>query len=84
MIGGAQLYNQLITHPDLEYIFLTKIKQSFPCDVFFPKIPESFKSLSAAERTCLLKDLEVMELGVSENGVEYEYEIHRNDKDKEE
>ena len=42
IIGWAQLYNSLLTHPHLENIYLTKINKYYNCDIFFQWVPEDF------------------------------------------
>ena len=36
VIGGQQLYNEAIVHPDCRSIFLNKIDVNCECDTFFP------------------------------------------------
>lgn len=43
VIGGAELFESAIGHPDCREIYLTQIHASFSCDRFFPAIPSSFK-----------------------------------------
>ena len=38
IIGGAQLYNEAINHPNFNELYLTKINKTYDCDTFFPKI----------------------------------------------
>ena len=38
VIGGQQLYNEAIVHPDCRRIFLNKIDVNCECDTFFPLI----------------------------------------------
>ncbi|MCD5385040.1 dihydrofolate reductase [Candidatus Gracilibacteria bacterium] len=42
VIGGANLYNQILDNPMLDKIYITKIKGNYNCDVFFDGIPEGF------------------------------------------
>ena len=42
VIGGSQLYNEAILHPDCRNLFITKIYKQYDCDKFFPNIPPSF------------------------------------------
>lgn len=42
IIWWADLYNQVLNHPMLERIYITKIKWDFQCDVFLDEIPKSF------------------------------------------
>ena len=47
VIGGEELYNEAITHPMCNKIYLTKIPENFNCDRFFPEIDSNiFKELS--------------------------------------
>lgn len=43
IIGWANLYNQLLNHPLLDKIYITKVVWNFDCDVFFNWIPDNFK-----------------------------------------
>ena len=43
IIGGGQVFNEAISHPDLTGIYLTKVHAKYDCDTFFPKILEDFK-----------------------------------------
>lgn len=42
IIGWADLYNQVLNHPMLDKIYMTKVKWDFDCDVKLNKIPSSF------------------------------------------
>lgn len=42
IIWWANLYNQVLSHPMLDKIYLTKVKWDFDCDVFFDWIPDNF------------------------------------------
>jgi dihydrofolate reductase len=42
VIWWAELYNQVLTHPMLDKIYITKIKWDFNCDVTLNKIPHDF------------------------------------------
>lgn len=43
IIGGASIYKQTIQLPEVDGIYLTHIEKDYKCDVFFPKIPKTFK-----------------------------------------
>jgi len=43
LIWGSSLYNQFISHKDLDKIYITKIKWDYNCDVFFDWIPDYFQ-----------------------------------------
>lgn len=45
VIGGATIFQQAISHPSLNEIYITRVLRTFPCDVFFPAIPASFKKM---------------------------------------
>lgn len=42
VIGGAQVFDQMMADSRLHGIYLTKIKNRYDCDTFFPEIPEVF------------------------------------------
>lgn len=35
-IGGGKLYQEMIHHPDIDTLYVTKIMSTFNCDSFFP------------------------------------------------
>lgn len=41
VIGGAKVFAEAINHPDCQTVYLTRIKQTFDCDTFFPVIDEN-------------------------------------------
>ncbi len=50
VIGGASLYQEAVLHEMLDKIYITKIENSFECDVFFPdRIPGSFEIVAATD-----------------------------------
>lgn len=42
ILGGGQIFREFINDPRLTGIYLTKIRKTFDCDTFFPKIPAEF------------------------------------------
>ena len=64
LIGWANLYNQVLDNPMLEYIYITKVKWDYNCDVFFDWIPGNF----VEESTTDIK---------SENGIEYSFWVYK-------
>lgn len=64
IIWWANLYNQVMNHPDLDRIYLTKVKWDFDCDVFFSWIPNNFEVESKT-------DIQ------NENGIEYSFWVYR-------
>ncbi len=63
IIGGAQIYNEAISHPLCKKIYLTQIEQDFRCDTFFPLIPNYFKEISRSTK-------------ITEKGIDYRYLIY--------
>ena len=49
VIGGAQIFQEAMTLPECERLYLTDIKGAFSCDVFFPEIPSGFRETAASE-----------------------------------
>jgi dihydrofolate reductase len=45
IIGGGQIFQQAINHPDLTGIYITRIHHNFDCDTFFPGVPDKFPRL---------------------------------------
>ncbi|MFK7780061.1 MAG: dihydrofolate reductase [Candidatus Gracilibacteria bacterium] len=65
IIGGANLYNQVLDHPFLDKIYLTKVKGDFDCDVFFDGVPDDFIVESYTDYE-------------SEKGIEYSFWVYKN------
>jgi dihydrofolate reductase len=49
VIGGANVYAQVINHPDCQYLEITELEQDFNCDTFFPTIPDWYKKIYSSE-----------------------------------
>lgn len=49
IIGWANIYNQFLTHPRLDEIYLTKISWDYNTDVFFDWIPSNFELIDEWE-----------------------------------
>lgn len=50
VIGGAQIYSQVINHSNCAGIYITEVAGDFHCDAFFPEIDEKkFKLLRESE-----------------------------------
>jgi dihydrofolate reductase len=64
VIWWANLYNQVINHPNLDKIYLTKIKWDFNCDVFFNWVPDNFEVESKT-------DIQ------NENNIEYNFWVYK-------
>lgn len=64
VIWWANLYNQLLEDPNLDKIYLTKVKWDFDCDVFFGWVPDDFEIDSQTEP-------------VVENGIEYSIFVYK-------
>ena len=63
VIGGAQIFSETLKYPTLKVIHATRIHQSFPCDVFFPAIPNKFK---------IAKVSQMLENGISLDFCDYQ------------
>ncbi|PIW36545.1 MAG: hypothetical protein COW24_05045 [Candidatus Kerfeldbacteria bacterium CG15_BIG_FIL_POST_REV_8_21_14_020_45_12] len=42
VIGGGAVYNDTITHPAVDGVYLTEIDYTFQCDTFFPELPPGY------------------------------------------
>jgi dihydrofolate reductase len=49
VIGGAQIYQEAVAWPECERLYLTDIKGSYSCDVFFPEITSGFREAAATD-----------------------------------
>lgn len=68
VIGGAKVYDQVLKRFKVDGIYITKIKKTFQCDTFFPKIPAQFKPEKIGEG--------------EDKGVEYEFLLYSKPKSK--
>ena len=62
VMGGGQLYQETIYHPAITALYITQIKQVYPCDTWFPDYQDRFRLESESEN-------------FEENGVRYAYQI---------
>ena len=62
--GGSYLYNEVLSNPMLDKIYLTKVKWDYDCDVFFDWIPADFKLESESEQKI-------------ENDIEYSFLVYK-------
>jgi dihydrofolate reductase len=49
IIGGAQLYQQIMDQHQADELYLTVIDADFGCDVFFPNYKDSYKLVTQSE-----------------------------------
>ena len=75
VIGGASIYSAALELPQTERVLLTKIKEEFECDTFFPVKLEDSPSWTQASRDSLEDFVgeQVVEGGVEEQGVKFEF-----------
>ena len=65
IIWGAELYNSVVSHPDLERAYITRIYDKFHCDVFFDGVPDSkFREISRSKT-------------YQYQGIEYEFVVYK-------
>lgn len=64
IIGWANLYNQVLSNPKLDKIYLTKVNWDFNCDVFFDWVPDSFILESESEEK-------------EENSVKFRFKVYK-------
>jgi dihydrofolate reductase/thymidylate synthase len=62
LIGGGQIYKEGLEHKNCHKLYLTEIKNSFDCDIFFPAYDQSFQ-------------LESESLPQKENEIAYCYKV---------
>ncbi|XP_053956883.1 dihydrofolate reductase-like [Anastrepha ludens] len=67
IVGGSGVYREAMFSPRCHRLYITRIKQNFKCDKYFPKIPNDFKQIEP--------DLETPTGIQEENGIQYEYTI---------
>ena len=64
IIGGAKVYQETISLPQLTGLYITKINKTYDCDTFFPEVPKKF-----LKETELGKD--------AEEGVEFKFLLYK-------
>ncbi|KAF8818014.1 bifunctional dihydrofolate reductase-thymidylate synthase, partial [Cardiosporidium cionae] len=57
IIGGYQIYKEVMEKGLADSIYLTRIGKKFECDVFMPDIPEDFYEVSSLSSTFVEKDI---------------------------
>lgn len=68
VIGGHGIYKEAIDEKLCDKLFLTKIKKTFDCDVFFPEF--SAKDYQIASHPDVPEDVQ------EENGIQYQFEVY--------
>jgi len=68
VVGGAPVYKQAIEHPDFNHLYMTRIKQSFDCDTFFPRIDEGWMEVDLAR---------VPKEEQEEDGLRYTFHVYK-------
>lgn len=48
VIGGGEIYQQALRHPQCQRICVTRIRGSFQCDTFFPDFERNFRERSVS------------------------------------
>lgn len=48
VIGGAQIFNDAVLHPQCKQVIVTEVDGLFDCDTFFPEFETLFKSVSVS------------------------------------
>lgn len=66
IIGGTKVFEEAMKRLKIDGIYLTRVKKTFKCDRFFPKIPAAYKPEKLG--------------GGRDEGVEYEFLLYRKGK----
>lgn len=45
VIGGQQVYEEALKHPECQKLYVTQVRGSFGCDAFFPDFREGFHNV---------------------------------------
>lgn len=69
IIGGAALYEEAFSLPQLDRIYLTRIYKTYDCDVFLPPIPYSCFIESTTDQDVAYDKCE-------ENGIEFSHHVY--------
>lgn len=64
VIGGANVFEQALRHPDCDTVYLTEVLATFDCDVLFPPLDEKFELVSRSEEH-------------DDNGIVYRFAVYR-------
>ena len=64
VIGGAKVYERAVVHSGCDRLYLTQIKDTFKCDVFFPSFEDKFVLLSETEEQ-------------EENGIPFSFKVYK-------
>ncbi|XP_076241188.1 dihydrofolate reductase [Calliopsis andreniformis] len=67
VIGGSSVYKAAMESPNFHRLYLTRIKQYFECDTFFPTIPNNFTKM---------QDLDIPQGVQEEDGIQFVYEVY--------
>ncbi|XP_028968382.1 dihydrofolate reductase [Galendromus occidentalis] len=70
VIGGAQLYQDALKHPDLSTVYLTDINTDFECDTFLEIDERQFQEEDSID-PAFPRDIQ------EENGIQYRYRVLR-------
>ena len=71
VIGGSQIYEEALKHPNLSTVYLTDILTDFVCDTFLELNEEEFEDV---EDPSIPRDIQ------EENGIQYRYrKLERKD-----
>jgi len=65
VIGGGEIYKNMINNPNVKAIYYTDIFNEFKCDTFFPLIPNHFK--------CIYRSAPY-----NQGGLMYNFKIYKN------
>jgi len=65
IIGGSQIYGEALVHQNCDQVYLTRLKQTFDCDTFFPQI-DSNKFVITSQTA-----------PAQENGIDFMFEIYK-------
>ena len=65
VIGGGNIYEHAIHHPDCDKLYITEIDATFECDTFFPEFSEEeFQEISRSDT-------------IEENGISYDFVVYQ-------
>ncbi|KAK3578388.1 hypothetical protein CHS0354_025481 [Potamilus streckersoni] len=68
IMGGAQVYEEAINHPQCRYIFVTHIYRTFEADTFFPKFEEQYEEISLDDVDGSLQQ---------DNGLMFQFKVYK-------
>ncbi|CDS10128.1 hypothetical protein LRAMOSA02805 [Lichtheimia ramosa] len=76
VIGGAQIYQLALQHPECTHILLTRVRSKVDCDTFFPPIPEDIFRLASHQELEAYAEHQVPQGIQTDKDIQYEFTLY--------